>query len=120
MITVYVAGSYNSDNIIKTLNNIHFGTKKCVELLKLGFVPFCPWLDFQFQFYDTSLTIEDYYRYSLGWLAKSDIVYVLPNFEKSNGTIAEIKKAKELGIPIVHSDKELFAFSENLRAENGI
>ncbi len=42
------------------------------------------------------------------------IVYVLPNFEKSNGTIAEIKKAKELGIPVVYSDKELFAIQTAL------
>lgn len=101
---IYVAGSYSADNVIQVLNNIQVGTKKCVELLKKGYVPFCPWIDYQFQFYDTSLTVEDYYRYSMGWLEVSDAVLVLPNSENSKGTQAEIKRAKELGIPVYIDD----------------
>ena len=99
---IYVAGSYNADNVISILNNIHRGTKYCVELLKQGHEPFCPWVDYQFQFYDNTLTIEDYYRYSMAWLEVADIIHVLPNSENSKGTQAEIAKARELGIPIVY------------------
>ena len=97
---IYVAGSYSANNVITVLNNIHHGTKKCVEILKRGDIPFCPWLDYQFQFYDTTLTVEDYYRYSMGWLEVSEKIYVLKGSENSKGTQAEIKRAKELGIPI--------------------
>ena len=97
---IYIAGSYSADNIIQCLNNIHDGIKKSVEVLKAGDAPFCPWLDYQFQFFDKTLTIEDYYRYSVAWLEVSDELWVLPNSENSKGTQAEITKAKELGIPI--------------------
>jgi hypothetical protein len=56
---IYVAGPYNATNVIDVLNNIHNGTKECVEILKQGHEPFCPWLDYQFHFYDNTLTMED-------------------------------------------------------------
>lgn len=99
---IYVAGKYSANNVIEILNNIHIGTKKCVEILKNGDVPFCPWLDYQFQFYSTDLTVDDYYRYSMAWLEVSDEIYILKGYETSKGTLAEIKKAKELNIPIVY------------------
>lgn len=104
---IYVAGSYSADNIIQVLNNIHIGTKMSVKILKLGLVPFCPWLDYQFQFYDKTLEVDDYYRYSIAWLEVSDMILVLPKSEKSHGTQMEIKMAKKLLIPIVYSFQEL-------------
>ena len=103
---VYVAGSYNADNIIKALDNIKRGTYVCVRLLKKGYVPFCPWLDYNFHWFG-DLTIDDYYRYSMGWLEVSDCIYVLKHSEKSNGTQAEIKRAKELGIPVLYEGLDI-------------
>lgn len=99
---IYVAGPYSADNVIDVLNNIHNGTKVCVEILKQGHVPFCPWNDFMFQFYDKSLTVEDYYRYSMAWLEVSEEVWVLSTYRgsESKGTKAEIERATELGIPV--------------------
>ncbi len=71
----------------------------CVKLLKEGYIPFCPWLDFNFHWFG-DLTIEDYYRYSIGWLEVSDCILVLPNSENSKGTQAEIEIAKKMGIPV--------------------
>jgi hypothetical protein len=99
---VYVAGKYSDDNIIGCLNNIHDGIKASVEVLKLGHSPFCPFLDYQFQLFDKTLTVEDYYKYSMAWLEVSDCVLVLPNSENSKGTQAEIERAIELGIPVVY------------------
>lgn len=97
---IYVAGKYSDNNIIGCLNNIHEGIKVAVGVLKDGNEPFCPWLDYQFQFFDKTLTVEDYYRYSMAWLEVSDEVWVLPNSENSKGTQAEIKRAEELKIPV--------------------
>jgi len=97
---IYLAGKYSSDNILGCLTNIHNGTKKAVEILKAGDVPFCPWLDYQFHFYDNTLTINDYYRYSMAWLEVSDEVWVMPDSENSKGTQSEIKRALELGKPV--------------------
>jgi len=102
---IYVAGNYNADNIIKALDNIKRGTQVCVELLKKGYIPFCPWLDYNFHWFG-DLTIQDYYRYSMGWLEVSDCIYVLKNSEKSKGTQAEIKRAKELDIDIFYEGEE--------------
>lgn len=103
---IYVAGSYNADNVIKVLNNIKRGTQVCVELLKKGYIPFCPWSDFHFHWFG-NITIEEYYRYSIGWLEVSDCVYILKNSEKSNGTQAEIKRAKELNIPVIYEGEDV-------------
>ena len=102
---VYVAGSYNADNVIKVLSNIKRGTQVCAKLLRKGYVPFCPWLDFQFFWYG-DYTVEEIKRYSIGWLEVSDCIYILENSEKSKGTQAEIKKAEELDIPVLREGKD--------------
>lgn len=108
---VYVAGKYSDSNIIGCLNNIHDGIKASVEVLKRGHACFCPWLDYQFQFFDKTLVVEDYYRYSMAWLEVSDCVLVLPNSENSKGTQAEIKRAEELGIPVYYSIESIASLS---------
>lgn len=109
---IYVAGSYSDDNIIVVLNNIHDGIKASVKILKMGHVPFCPWLDYQFQFFDKTLIISDYYKYSLAWLEVSDEIWVLPNSENSKGTQKEIERGRELGILIKDYDPDTEAITE--------
>ena len=96
---IYLAGKYSSSNPIEFLNNIQHGIKVCARILKNGNEPFCPFLDYQFQFFQ-DLKIEDYYRYSLAWLEVSQELWVLPDSEFSTGTNMEIERAEELGIPV--------------------
>ena len=102
---VYVAGKYSADNVMNVLDNIKRGTQVCVELLQKGYIPFCPWLDFNFHWYG-DLTIEDYYRYSMGWLEVSDCIYVLRDSENSMGTLNEIRRARELDIPVLFESQD--------------
>ena len=102
---IYVAGSYNADNVIKVLNNIKRGTQVCVELLKKGYIPFCPWLDYQFFWY-ADITAEEIRKYSMGWLEVSDCIYVLRNSFFSTGTQTEIKRAEELDIPVLYEGED--------------
>ena len=104
---IYIAGRYSDNNILGCLNNIHDGIKAAVAVLKLGHVPFCPWTDFLFQMFDKSLTVEDYYRYSMAWLEVSDEVWVLPDSGESVGTQKEIERAYERGIPVGEYEQEL-------------
>lgn len=118
---VYVAGSYSSDNVIGVLNNIRTGMRISTELFLQGFAPFAPWLDHQYQFYlreGESLSVGDYYEYSISWLRKSDALLVLPNSEKSRGVAMEIEVAKSLGIPIFQRIHDLCRWRNQL--ENGI
>lgn len=103
---VYVAGSYSADNVIQVLKNIREGIKMSAKLLKLGYSPFCPFLDHQFLFYE-DITIEQMYKYSIDFLEVCDVMYVLPNSEQSKGTQKEILIANKLKIPVVYSIKEL-------------
>lgn len=76
---VYVAGPYSSGDIIQVLENIRKGQRASVEILLAGHAPFCPWLDYQFQFVlqdNEKLLVEDYYRYSIAWLEVSDLAGV--------------------------------------------
>jgi hypothetical protein len=93
---IYVAGPYSGNNVIDILKNIRTGIKVCAKILKSGDAPFCPWLDYQFAFFE-DLKLEDYYRYSIAWLEVSDEVWVLPGWENSEGTKLEVKAASEMG-----------------------
>ncbi len=106
---VYVAGSYNAGNAVDVLNNMRVGMRKGTEILLMGLSPFVPWFDYHFQLMlrgDEDLRIIDYYRYSLDWLAVSDVMYLLPH-SGSGGTKMEIEFAKANDIPIVDNMEDL-------------
>ena len=107
---VYVAGPYSADNVLTVLDNIRRGIRVSTEVLLAGHSPFCPWLDFLFQLLlkeGETLAVDDYYRYSLDWLKVSDAVLVLPEWQLSKGTLAELETANDLGIPIYYTLKDL-------------
>lgn len=103
---IYLAGKYSSDNILGVLDNIHNGIKKASKLIKAGHEVYCPFLDYQFHFFDKTLTKEDYQRNSMAFVAWCDEIWVLPDSEKSGGTQREIARAKELGIRVKYFKKK--------------
>lgn len=106
---IYVAGPYSSDNVIGVLTNMRQGMRKATELLTKGYAPFCPWLDFHYTLMlqrEETLTVPDYYAYSIAWLEVSDGVLLLPGWENSNGTLKEIEIAEKLGIPVFLPNEE--------------
>ena len=114
---VYVAGAISNGSLLQSLENIRKGIKLSVEVLKAGFAPFSPFIDFQFSFVEP-ITIDEYYGYSMAWLEVSDAVLLVPGYESSNGTLNEIKRARELDIPIftsLEALKQHFEFSPILQ-----
>ena len=109
MIKVYVAGAYSADNIINCLKNIGRGEHYSAELFMRGYAPFCPWhdADYVIKNWDKDFTVRQFYDYSMAWLDVSDVVYLVPGWENSKGTLAEIERAKQLNIPVVKSFYEL-------------
>ena len=110
MKTVYVAGPYSANNVIDVLHNMRRGLKISKDVFLRGFAPFAPWLDYLYTLMlddGETLSVEQYYAYSMAWLEKADCVLVLPGYEQSKGTMAEIEKAKELGIPIYYNIKDI-------------
>ena len=107
---VYVAGAYSADNVLGVLDNMRRGMRVGTEVLLARFSPFVPWFDYHFSLMlrdGETLTVEDYYNYSLAWLEVSDAMLVLPDSGNSKGTQAEKVKAQELGIPIYYSLDQL-------------
>ena len=107
---VYVAGPYSADNIIDVFENMRKGMRVGVEVFLAGYAPWVPWHDFhhQLMFQDgESLSVDDYYEMSMAWLVVSDAVLVLPGWVNSKGTVAEMHKAVNLGIPIYFSLADL-------------
>jgi len=105
---VYVAGAYSADNVLDVLKNIGRGQYYSAEIFMMGHAPFSPWLDKEYVIrnWDKEFTVEMFYNYSMTWLECSDIMFVVPGWEKSRGTKAEIAIAKKLGIPIIYEDLE--------------
>lgn len=107
---VYVAGAMSADNILTMLENIHNGIKLGGEVLKMGYAPFVPHFDIFFKIQsgvDFDIPMQYYYDYTMEFLKRCDYVLVCPNSENSVGTNNEIKKAKELGIPVFYDIKDL-------------
>lgn len=106
---VYVAGAYSANNIVDCLKNIGRGEFYSAKIFMMGFAPFCPWhdKDFVIKNWDEDFTVEMFYEYSIAWLDVSDIMFLVPGYESSEGTMKEIGRAKELHIPIVKNFKEL-------------
>jgi len=103
---VYVAGCYDAPNVTGVLRNMRVGIRQSVELLIQGYAPFCPWLDFQFGLV-AEVTRKEYLAYSMAYLETAAAVLVLPGWEESRGTKAEMTRAALLGIPTCFSVDEL-------------
>ena len=106
---VYVAGPYSADNIIQVLSNIRNGIETAVGLIHLGHAVFCPHLDFLFALVmgGESLTKEQFQANSMAWVEVSDVVYVMPGSEKSNGVKREVERAQSLKIPVVYEARDI-------------
>lgn len=118
---VYVAGPYSCEGRCKPLGvdleYMREGLEVSIKFLNLGYAPFCPWLDYLFQFIHGGEQLErkDYYEYSLAWLAVSDAVYVIRYREKSVGTKAEIEEAERLNIPVFY-DSQMDSLIDHLNS----
>lgn len=115
---VYVAGPYSADNVLDVLRNIGRGQQVCADLFASGYAPFCPWHDKSYitDRPDDPYTVQDFYDFSMAWLDVSDVVLLVPGWESSKGTLREIERAKELGIPIFSAPEALDEWAAKRRA----
>lgn len=99
---VYVAGPYSADNVLGVLQNIGRGERACAELFHEGLAPFCPWHDktYAMDALCQGDGVEAFREHSMAWLEVAQAVFVLPGWEQSEGTKAEMLRAENIGIPV--------------------
>lgn len=107
MICVYVGGAYSAESVTGVFDNIRRGMHLAKRVLDAGFAPFTPWHDW-LHLLVSEADVAKLQAASLAWLEKSDAMLVVQqNLEGSKGTQEEMKRARELGIPVFKELREL-------------
>lgn len=94
---VYVAGPYTLGDRSENVRKAMLATDR---LIASGHEPFCPLL-FHFQDLAFPRPWQDWIRVDLAWLPFAEALIRLPG--ESEGADIEVARARELGIPIIHS-----------------
>lgn len=118
MSLIYVAGAIDGPNATMVFQNVVTGIRTASKLLRTGYAPICPHLDFLYRFteqYGRAHQQEQniYYRMGLRLVEAADAVLVCPNSENSKGTKMEIDHAREMGVPVLYSFAELGQWEKN-------
>jgi len=116
MIRIYIIGKI-SDMPVDYIKNMHQMIKYADKIRKAGFAPYIPCFDILLGLVVGNLELKDYRDIGFAWLEVADGVFVLPNWELSDGSKIEIAKAKKYKIPAFYNINELkryFNKSEHL------
>jgi nucleoside 2-deoxyribosyltransferase len=95
----YIAGPYRAKTKLGVIKNILIARKIAKKYWRKGYAVFCPHLNSALM--DGCAPDEAFLRGDLEFLQHADILVVIPGWERSKGTLAEIEFAKARGIPIV-------------------
>lgn len=102
---VYVAGPYRARTVWKVAKNIFQAKMMGLRVAKLGAMPFVPHANTAF--YDGELPDRFWLEGTLEVLSRCDALLLMPKWRKSSGTKAEVKLARNLGIPVFESVADL-------------
>ena len=116
---VYVAGLLtprgvkSANGAIEYLMNISDNVDASLEVFFAKYSPFCPALDFLYFIKSKKRITEAMIKkHSKDWLEVCDAIVLTPDWEKSSGTVAEIKYAEKLGIPVFKTLEELLKYDK--------
>ncbi len=102
-LVAYVAGPYTAPTQDGVRANIEQAQQVALDCLREGIDPYTPHVS-SFGI-ERGLSESEWLSLGLRWLERCDVVVLCPGLEKSRGTMAEVARAKELGIPVVeHPD----------------
>ena len=110
-IRIYVAGKIQGSTLLESLKNINEGQDFTAMIFKLGYSPYPVFTDMEFLMrVSPAPSIEEVYAYSRTWLKASDVMIVIPGWEKSVGVAKEIECAKENDTPVFFTVEMLDAW----------
>ena len=106
MIRVYVAGRLDG-GAIYYIQNLHRMLIWGAELRRNGFSVLVPGLDLLLGLSAGNWEYEDYFDNSQPWLEVADVLFLVPGWEGSSGTLKELEMARKEGIPVFGKLEEL-------------
>jgi hypothetical protein len=116
---VYVSGPITAVNQWLVERNVRIAEDAAAALLAHGVTAIC--VHSMGRFMGDMLSWEDWMRHDLAILALCSAVLVVGDWEKSNGTKAEIEYAQSLGIPVFFTHREVIDWSQaNAPAREGV
>ena len=100
MRVIYVAGKFRDDSYWGMIKNIRQAELAAFELWEKGWVVICPHLNTtNFQ---GGLPDKVWLEGNLELLRRSDAIYMLKNYLTSEGALAELKLASDLGLEVLY------------------
>ena len=98
MLLAYVAGPYRGASHFEVSQNIAAARAVAARLWAMGVAAICPHTNSAFL--SGAAPEEVFLEGSLEMLRRSDLVVLVPGWERSSGTAAEIAEARRLDIPV--------------------
>jgi len=96
----------------QTRKNIATARKYAEKLWAQGYAVFCPHLNSSLMEETTEVNYQDFLDGYLEWIRCADVVYLLPNHKRSNGSLVEIELCKKLNIPLCKTMGELIEWKK--------
>lgn len=102
---IYVAGPYRGDSESRVWANIMAARDIAIRVWQLGYVAICPHLNTML--FGGELPDSAYLQGDLEIIARCDAIVLVPGWETSAGTQAEIEYAQQLDIPVYQRPEDL-------------
>jgi len=103
---VYVAGKLN-DDAVGYIKNMHRMVKTAKLCRDNGYAVYVPSNDILEGLVDGNFEYKDFFDNSQPWLLASDVIFLTPGWEGSNGTLREINLALSKDIPVFSDINEM-------------
>jgi alpha-N-acetylglucosamine transferase len=99
---VFISGPYRANTEEEKQQNIAIAEEHSKRLWRMGYAVFCPHLNTKN--FDGVCPEKYFLDGDLIMLRSCDYIYLLPCYEKSEGSRAELAEAQRLGIPVLEID----------------
>ena len=103
---IYVAGPFRGENSWEMEQNIRRAETLALEVWRMGVAAICPHANTRF--YQGAAPDNVWLEGDLEMVRRCDAVLLVEGWEKSTGTLGEIKEADAAGIPVFKTLAELF------------
>jgi hypothetical protein len=122
MLHVYVAGPYRATTQWGVEQNIRVAETAAMQIARFGAVPVIP--HSMYRYFDGTICDDYWLAATCSLLKRCDALYLLPNWENSEGTKLELEQAEGDGIRIFRDTaggmKELWAYIEERNNQEGV